>query len=58
MHYPELDCEWQETAPNALHLGILALDKYHRGEFPEDTQLDLLYLRKTQAEIEREAKKE
>jgi tRNA threonylcarbamoyl adenosine modification protein YeaZ len=52
-HYPELDCEWQEIGPSALQLGHSALEKFHQGEFSEDTHLDLLYLRKTQAEIEK-----
>lgn len=46
---------WQETDPNPIHLTLSALEKYDRGEFTTDGQLPLLYLRKTQAEIERNA---
>ena len=53
MHCPELDCKWIEIGPDALQLGFSAQEKYEKGEFSEDTQLELLYLRKTQAEIER-----
>lgn len=52
-HYPEAHCEWHEIGPNALHLGHSALEKFQQGDFSTDTHLNLLYLRKTQAELER-----
>lgn len=45
---------WQEKSPNILHIKKLALQEYQKGTFTTDGQLDLLYLRKTQAEIEKE----
>jgi len=45
---------WQETDPNPISMTQSALVKFDRGEFTTDGQLRLLYLRKTQAEIERD----
>lgn len=45
---------WQETDPNPIPMTQSALVKFGRGEFTTDGQLTLLYLRKTQAEIERD----
>jgi tRNA threonylcarbamoyladenosine biosynthesis protein TsaB len=46
--------EWQESFPDALHMGLSATCKYQRGEFSQDGHLNLLYLRKTQAELEKQ----
>lgn len=47
---------WQETDPNPIPMTQSALVKFGRGEYTTDGQLTLLYLRKTQAEIERDLK--
>lgn len=47
---------WQETDPNPIPMTRSAMVKFGRGEFTTDGQLTLLYLRKTQAEIERDLK--
>jgi len=44
--------EWIETDPSIRQISFIAKEKYEKGEFRHDQQLDLLYLRKTQAEIE------
>ncbi len=43
---------WIESDPTPSEMAIIARNKYKKGEFSSDQQLDLLYLRKTQAEIE------
>jgi tRNA threonylcarbamoyladenosine biosynthesis protein TsaB len=48
------DLIWEEKDPNPTHMSQLVLEKYHRHEFSKEGHLDLLYLRKTQAEIEHE----
>lgn len=45
--YPENQWEWTQSAPNARRMAALAADK-------APGELEILYLRKTQAEIERE----
>lgn len=45
--------EWQEKAPCAHHMTALALQKFHSGCYSTNGHLDLLYMRKTQAEIEK-----
>jgi tRNA threonylcarbamoyladenosine biosynthesis protein TsaB len=52
--YPNLGMQWQEMSPNPSRMTKLALEKYEKGEFSTDSRLELLYLRKTQAEIEKE----
>lgn len=47
---------WEEKAPSVFHMAILAREAYARGQYSMDGQLDLLYMRKTQAEIEKEVK--
>lgn len=47
---------WQETEPNLISMTQSALVKYGHGEYTTDGHLTLLYLRKTQAEIERDLK--
>lgn len=50
-----LGCHWNwiDTDPNLKQMIVSAFSKYEKGEFSLDGHLDLLYLRKTQAEIER-----
>lgn len=51
--YPNNPWQWEELAPNPLRMASLAARKLANGEFTLDGHLELLYLRKTQAEIER-----
>ena len=44
---------YEDASPSFEHLGQRALEKFQRGEVNTPEDLDLLYLRKTQAEIER-----
>jgi tRNA threonylcarbamoyl adenosine modification protein YeaZ len=46
---------WQESYPSPLNMAIRAKQKIDRQEFSLDGHLDLLYLRKTQAEIDKES---
>lgn len=52
--YPNNHWQWEEAWPDPTQLTLSAIDKYNKGLASTSTQLDLLYLRKTQAEIERE----
>lgn len=54
--YPDISLEWEERCPSPLYLARAALRKYASGDISRDGTMELLYLRKTQAEIEREAK--
>lgn len=54
--YPSNPWAWQESDPNPLYIGKLTVKKFQKGEFSDGKQLELLYLRKTQAEIEKEEK--
>lgn len=47
--------QWVERAPDAVQMGKLAWEKFAKGEISLDGSLDVLYLRKTQAEIEKES---
>jgi tRNA threonylcarbamoyl adenosine modification protein YeaZ len=47
---------WQETDPQPIPMTRSALVKFGRGEYTTDGHLTLLYLRKTQAEMERDLK--
>lgn len=55
-HYPQTTWVIQETKVNAPHFLRLAQDKYERHDYSEKGRLDLLYLRQTQAEIEKRNK--
>ncbi len=46
--------QWIERAPDAVQMGKLAFEKWTEGLFSMDGSLEVLYLRKTQAEIEKE----
>lgn len=48
------DCEWQELAPDPFQMANLATSQFSQGEIALDGSLELMYLRKTQAEIEKE----
>lgn len=52
--FPEKNWIWEETAPSANALMKRALQKFALKQVSYDSHLDLLYLRKTQAEIEKE----
>lgn len=52
--YPEGKWKWREMEPNVEQLIFLAMRKYETGEYSKEGNLDLMYLRKTQAEIERD----
>lgn len=45
--------EWQEMPPNASYMGRLGVQKFQQGDVSKDGRIELLYLRKTQAEIEK-----
>lgn len=45
--------KWEEVAPNSIQLTRAALKKMQSGDVSLDGRLEILYLRKTQAEIER-----
>lgn len=44
---------WQERGPSAQEMAKRAYASYQKGEYSTDFQLEILYLRLTQAEIER-----
>lgn len=52
--FPDENWEWQEKAPDPMQMLKGARVKFEKGEFTRDGHLELVYLRKTQAEIERE----
>lgn len=52
--FPENRWNWEEVYPRAERLKQTAEEKMKSGTFSMDCKLDLLYMRKTQAEIERE----
>ena len=54
--YSEDRWKWQEVEPSARNLARIVCDKYRIKEWTPDTRLDLLYLRKTQAETEKESR--
>lgn len=43
--YPKFNCQWQETAPDPIHLANRAQKKFENKEFSLDGSLDILYLR-------------
>lgn len=52
--YPQLSLSWTELPPNVSYLMKCAEEKYSQGHCTSVNHLEILYLRKTQAEIERE----
>lgn len=51
----ELKGDWQDSSPNILRLAAEGYKKYREGQYSLDGSLKLLYLRKTQAEIEKDS---
>lgn len=45
---------WQERDPSIKQMGAVAWEKFGKKEFSADGHIDLLYLRKTQAELEKQ----
>ena len=52
--FPQKSWDWQESGPNPTQMGKIALEMYQKGEVSRDGRLELMYLRKTQAELERD----
>lgn len=52
--YPNLGVKWVDTPPNIEQMVTVARESFKRGQFSHEGKVDILYLRKTQAEIERE----
>lgn len=50
--YPDHSWHWEERAPDPDYMLQQARRKFQKGEYSMDAHLDLIYLRKTQAEIE------
>lgn len=46
--------EWHEVLPSPLHMGEAAQQRWNRNEYSQTADLEILYLRRTQAEIERD----
>lgn len=51
--FPKATWKWQEKGLSSFHLSLLARKQYLEGQYDKDYHLDLLYLRPTQAEIEK-----
>jgi tRNA threonylcarbamoyladenosine biosynthesis protein TsaB len=54
--YPDNLWKWQEKGPDPIHMNRIASSQYQSGLYSLDGHLEILYMRKTQAEIEREMK--
>ncbi len=52
---PERTFHWIERAPDAAYLSAIGKSSYINKKYSLDSSLELLYLRKTQAEIEKES---
>jgi tRNA threonylcarbamoyladenosine biosynthesis protein TsaB len=52
--HPSVNWTWEENVPNPLAMLKVALHKFKQSSYSLDGSVDLLYLRKTQAEIEKE----
>lgn len=50
--YPQNNWTWEEKEPDPLHMDSIAYHKYEAGDY--SSEVDIMYMRKTQAEIERE----
>lgn len=53
-HYPKQQWKWMELAPNPIQMALISNHQMQQGHFSRDGTLELLYLRKTQAEIEKQ----
>jgi tRNA threonylcarbamoyladenosine biosynthesis protein TsaB len=54
--YPHAHWSWEERNPDPTHMGTLAEQKFEKKDFTLDGIVKILYMRKTQAEIEKEKK--
>ncbi len=54
--YPHAQWSWEERNPDPIYMGILAEQKFEEKDFTLDGIIQILYMRKTQAEIEKEKK--
>jgi tRNA threonylcarbamoyl adenosine modification protein YeaZ len=52
--YPANEWKWEELPPHSLQMFRIVDEKVKEGEYTIDGSVELLYLRKTQAELERE----
>lgn len=52
--YPTQQWHWTQSSPDPLRMAEIAKEKMSRGLFTSTGELEILYLRKTQAEIEKE----
>lgn len=52
--FPAIQAEWQENYPQPEQMERIVKERLCLGEIISDQQLELLYMRKTQAEIEKE----
>lgn len=50
---PQCNWKWQESYPSPQHISLLAQERFEQGSSVNQEDLELLYMRKTQAEIER-----
>ena len=37
--------EWEETAPDPIHMVELAIEQYKTGDFSKDASLDITYIK-------------
>lgn len=51
--YPTSTWQWLESYPSPLQMNQCAIENFRAGHYSVNSQLELLYLRKTQAEIEK-----
>lgn len=54
--YPDNQWSWEEVSPNPHVMYRAAMHLHDSGRFTTDGSVELLYMRKTQAEIERDAR--
>ncbi len=52
------DAEWQQLPPDPLQMARVVEEQFLQGNIALEGSLELMYLRKTQAEIEKESRKE
>lgn len=52
--FPDNQWKWEEIGPDPERMTMAALTKLQNGQYSLNGDLDLLYMRKTQAEIEKE----
>ena len=54
--YPDNTWVWEEKDPNIIRLFEISKKRYLEGIYTDGRHVELMYLRKTQAEIEKEQK--